>query len=105
MKVGGDISLSGGENKWYFYTNCTQVHIFHLQCKFDISELQRNRYFAQQKLNHKNTFSDTKLLLPFRSSGAIQGKVPLTPPEIRVWHFTFDRPKSPTCIPNYENNL
>jgi hypothetical protein len=61
--------------------------------------------YKKQKLNYKGTFSDTKLLLPFRSSGAIQGKVPLTPPEIRVWHFTFDRPKSPTCIPNYENNL
>jgi hypothetical protein len=31
-----------------------------------------------------DTFSETKLLLPFRSSGAIQGSVPLTPPEMRV---------------------
>jgi hypothetical protein len=31
-----------------------------------------------------HTFSETKLLLPFRSSGAIHGSVPRTPPEMRV---------------------
>jgi hypothetical protein len=44
----------------------------------------------------EQTFSETRLLLPFNSSGAIQGSVPLTPPEINVWHLTFDKPKSPT---------
>lgn len=44
----------------------------------------------------RETFSDTRLLLPFRSSGAIQGSVPRTPPEISVWHFTLESPKSPT---------
>jgi hypothetical protein len=44
----------------------------------------------------QHTFSETRLLLPFNSSGAIQGSVPLTPPEINVWHLTLDRPKSPT---------
>jgi hypothetical protein len=44
----------------------------------------------------EQTFSETRLLLPFNSSGAIQGSVPRTPPEISVWHLTFDKPKSPT---------
>ena len=39
------------------------------------------------------TFSDTKLLPPFRSSGAIKGSVPHTPPETKEWHFTFERPR------------
>ena len=42
------------------------------------------------------TFSETLLLLPFRSSGAIHGRVPLTPPETKVFRLIFDRPKSPT---------
>jgi len=46
---------------------------------------------------NERTFSDTKMLPPFRSSGAIQGSVPRTPPEIKVWHFTFERPRSATC--------
>ena len=50
----------------------------------------------KDKWKHKPTFSETRLLLPFRSSGAIHGSVPRTPPEISVWHFTLDRPKSPT---------
>jgi hypothetical protein len=45
---------------------------------------------------HWQTFSETRLLLPFNSSGAIQGSVPRTPPDISVWHLTFDKPKSPT---------
>jgi hypothetical protein len=44
----------------------------------------------------EQTISDTIVLPPFRSSGAIQGSVPRTPPEIRVWHFTLERPRSAT---------
>jgi hypothetical protein len=44
----------------------------------------------------EQTFSETRLMLPLSSSGAIHGSVPLTPPEINVWHLTFDKPKSPT---------
>lgn len=44
----------------------------------------------------ETTFSETRLLLPFKSSGAIHGSVPRTPPDIRVWHFTLDSPRSPT---------
>jgi hypothetical protein len=49
-----------------------------------------------QRVQQNQTFSETRLLLPFNNSGAIQGSVPLTPPEISVWHLTFDNPKSPT---------
>jgi len=42
------------------------------------------------------TFSETLLLLPFRSSGAIHGKVPRTPPDTNVFLLIFDKPKSPT---------
>lgn len=41
------------------------------------------------------TFSVTMLLFPLKSSGAIQGKVPRTPPETKVCCFTFDKPRSP----------
>lgn len=43
------------------------------------------------------TFSDTRLLLPFKSSGAIHGRVPRTPPETKVLRLILDNPKSPTC--------
>lgn len=43
------------------------------------------------------TFSETRLLLPFSSSGAIHGSVPLTPPDTRVLRLILDNPKSPTC--------
>ena len=36
------------------------------------------------------------LLLPFSSSGAIQGSVPRTPPETKVFRLILDKPKSPT---------
>jgi hypothetical protein len=36
------------------------------------------------QVKNKQTFSETRLLLPFSSSGAIHGRVPLTPPEISV---------------------
>ena len=36
------------------------------------------------------------MLLPFSSSGAIQGSVPRTPPETKVFRLIFDKPKSPT---------
>lgn len=42
------------------------------------------------------TFSETRLLLPFNSSGAIHGSVPLTPPDTRVLRLILDNPKSPT---------
>jgi len=42
------------------------------------------------------TFSDTLLLLPFNSSGAIHGRVPRTPPETKVLRLILDNPKSPT---------
>lgn len=42
------------------------------------------------------TFSETLLLLPFSSSGAIHGRVPLTPPETSVFRLIFERPKSAT---------
>ena len=42
------------------------------------------------------TFSETLLLLPFKSSGAIHGKVPRTPPDTNVFLLIFDKPKSPT---------
>jgi hypothetical protein len=45
----------------------------------------------------KLTFSVTILLLPFSNSGAIQGRVPRTPPDTIVWCFTLERPRSPTC--------
>lgn len=48
--------------------------------------------------NYDYTFSDTLLLLPLSNSGAIHGRVPLTPPETRVFLFILDKPKSPTCI-------
>jgi len=41
------------------------------------------------------TFSETILLFPLRSSGAIHGKVPLTPPDTKVCCLTFDSPRSP----------
>jgi len=44
----------------------------------------------------KSTFSETRLLLPFNSSGAIQGSVPRTPPETNVLRLILDNPKSPT---------
>ena len=44
----------------------------------------------------KYTFSETRLLLPFNSSGAIHGSVPLTPPETSVFLLILDNPKSPT---------
>jgi len=47
--------------------------------------------------NYVFTFSDTLLLLPLSNSGAIHGRVPLTPPETRVFLFILDKPKSPTC--------
>jgi hypothetical protein len=53
-------------------------------------------YARWYQTTNGSTFSETRLLLPFRSSGAIHGSVPRTPPEISVLHFTFDRPKSPT---------
>uniref|UniRef100_A0A7C9EJ61 Uncharacterized protein n=1 Tax=Opuntia streptacantha TaxID=393608 RepID=A0A7C9EJ61_OPUST len=43
-----------------------------------------------------STFSETLLLLPFNSSGAIHGSVPRTPPETKVLRFILDKPKSPT---------
>lgn len=43
------------------------------------------------------TFSETRLLLPFNSSGAIHGRVPRTPPDTRVLRLILDNPKSPTC--------
>lgn len=42
------------------------------------------------------TFSETLLLLPFSNSGAIQGRVPRTPPVTKVFRLIFDKPKSPT---------
>lgn len=48
--------------------------------------------------NYDYTFSDTLLLLPLSNSGAIHGRVPLTPPETRVFLLILDKPKSPTCI-------
>ena len=42
------------------------------------------------------TFSETLLLLPFSSSGAIHGRVPLTPPDTKVFRLIFERPKSAT---------
>lgn len=42
------------------------------------------------------TFSETRLLLPLSSSGAIHGSVPRTPPETRVLRLILDNPKSPT---------
>jgi hypothetical protein len=42
------------------------------------------------------TFSDTLQLLPSNNSGAIHGRVPLTPPETSVLRLILDRPKSPT---------
>lgn len=44
------------------------------------------------------TFSVTMLLLPLRSSGAIHGNVPRTPPDTKVCCFTFDNPRSPIYI-------
>ena len=44
------------------------------------------------------TFSETLLLLPLSSSGAIHGRVPRTPPVTNVFLFIFDKPKSPTFI-------
>lgn len=35
------------------------------------------------------------LLLPLKSSGAIHGNVPRTPPDTKVFCFTLDKPKSP----------
>lgn len=43
------------------------------------------------------TFSETRLLLPLNSSGAIHGSVPRTPPDISVFRLILDNPKSPTC--------
>lgn len=43
------------------------------------------------------TFSETLVVLPFNNSGAIHGRVPLTPPETRVLRLILDSPKSPTC--------
>lgn len=42
------------------------------------------------------TFSETLLLPPLSSSGAIQGRVPRTPPETKVFRLIFDKPKSAT---------
>jgi len=50
------------------------------------------------------TFSETLLLLPFRSSGAIQGSVPRTPPVTKVFRLIFDKPKSPTWEENFSVN-
>ena len=47
------------------------------------------------------TFSETRLLLPFNNSGAIHGRVPLTPPDTRVLRLILDSPKSPTCKNKY----
>lgn len=44
----------------------------------------------------KLAFSETLLLLPFSSSGAIHGRVPRTPPETKVLRLILDNPKSPT---------
>lgn len=38
----------------------------------------------QSDTHDNNTFSDTILLFPLSSSGAIHGKVPRTPPDTRV---------------------
>lgn len=37
------------------------------------------------------------MLLPFKSSGAIHGSVPLTPPDTKVLRLILDKPRSPTC--------
>ena len=49
-----------------------------------------------QEIGWNITFSETLLLLPFSSSGAIQGRVPRTPPVTKVLRLIFDKPKSPT---------
>ena len=59
-------------------------------------QLKESECHISKKEATEPTFSETRLLLPFNSSGAIQGSVPRTPPEISVWHLTFDKPKSPT---------
>jgi hypothetical protein len=55
------------------------------------------KYDLIKYANKKNsfTFSDTILLFPLKSSGAIHGKVPLTPPDTKVCCLTFDSPRSP----------
>ena len=49
------------------------------------------------KNTQNTTFSDTLVPLIVSNSGAIHGRVPLIPPEIRVACFIFDKPKSATC--------
>ena len=61
-----------------------------------LRQLKESGCHISSKEATEQTFSETRLLLPFNSSGAIQGSVPRTPPEISVWHLTFDRPQSPT---------
>lgn len=53
-------------------------------------------FIAKLHTNSLVTFSETRLLLPFNSSGAIHGSVPRTPPETRVLRLILDNPKSPT---------
>lgn len=51
------------------------------------------------------TFSVTPLLLPSSSSGAIQGSVPLTPPETSVLRLILERPKSPTYVADIQQEV
>ena len=53
-------------------------------------------YICSLQCKVSQTFSETRLLLPFNSSGAIHGKVPRTPPDTRVLRLILDNPKSPT---------
>ena len=64
--------------------------------KFQLSHVIAEEHFIEISWNI--TFSETLLLLPFRSSGAIQGNVPRTPPVTKVFRLIFYKPKSPTWV-------